>query len=164
MHPCLIFLPFDNEIYYGDYYYQKYVNENEVCTNEEPYLLQEARLSFMSGHASFSFYCATFLFIYMNTQTKQLKWGSKIVHWIQILLFVLATSISFTRISDHYHFPLDILCGALTGVGFGLYFSESKRPTGETMQSIPLNDVQYRRKVCGGEPQEPQFMQSIPLQ
>jgi phosphatidate phosphatase len=57
----------DEEAYYSDgdeefvnEFYQKYVNESEVCNNEKPNLLNEARLSFMSGHASFSFYCASF--------------------------------------------------------------------------------------------------------
>ena len=121
----------DEEAYYSDgdeefvnEFYQKYVNESEVCNNEKSHLLHEARLSFMSGHASFSFYCATFLIMYVKS--KQLDWMSKIAPCIQILLFVLATWISFTRISDYYHYPFDVVCGALTGVGFALYFSETE--------------------------------------
>jgi membrane-associated phospholipid phosphatase len=86
----------------------------------------------MSGHASFSFYCATFLIMYMNIKSKQLNWMSKIAPYIQILLFVLATWISFTRISDYYHFPVDVLCGALTGVGVALYFSITEKKLDET--------------------------------
>jgi membrane-associated phospholipid phosphatase len=56
---------------------------------------------------------------------------SKIASCIQILLFVLATWISFTRISD-YHFPVDVLCGALTGVGVALYFSITEKKLDET--------------------------------
>ena len=139
---------FDEEAYYSDgdeellnEFYQKYVNGSEVCNNENPHLLHEARLSFMSGHASFSFYCATFLIMYVNIKSKQLNWMSKIASCIQILLFVLATWISFTRISDYYHYPFDIVCGALTGVGFALYFSVTEKkldetPTGETIQPM----------------------------
>ena len=93
-------------------FYQKYVNGSEVCNNS--HLLHEARLSFMSGHASFSFYCATFLIMYINNK----ELWSKIALCIQILLFILATWISFTRISDYYHFLFDVVCGALTCVGF----------------------------------------------
>ena len=32
------------------------------------YVLEEARKSFMSGHSSFSFYCATFLVIYLQVR------------------------------------------------------------------------------------------------
>ena len=56
-------------------------------------------------------------------------------------LIVLATWISFTRISDYYHYPFDIVCGALTGVGFALYFSVTEKkldetPIGETIQPM----------------------------
>ena len=110
------------------------MNESEVCNAEKPHLLHEARLSFMSGHASFSFYCATFLILYMKS--KQLNWMSKIVPCIQILLFMLATWISFTRISDYYHYPSDVVCGALTGVGFALYFSETETPIRENTVTL----------------------------
>eukprot|EP00091_Calanus_sinicus_P017461 TRINITY_DN37734_c0_g1_i1.p2 TRINITY_DN37734_c0_g1~~TRINITY_DN37734_c0_g1_i1.p2 ORF type:complete len:121 (-),score=29.46 TRINITY_DN37734_c0_g1_i1:343-705(-) len=33
-----------------------------------PKMLKEARLSFMSGHSSFSFYCATFLILYLQAR------------------------------------------------------------------------------------------------
>ena len=35
---------------------------------DSEYVLQEARKSFMSGHSSFSFYCATFLVIYLQVR------------------------------------------------------------------------------------------------
>ena len=120
---------FDEEAYYSDgegeflnSFYQKYVNESDVCDNEKSHLLHEARLSFMSGHASFSFYCATFLIMYM----KNSQLWSKVTPFIQILSFVLATWISFTRISDYYHYPFDVISGALTGAGFAVYFHEKK--------------------------------------
>ena len=143
---------FGEEAYYSDgdeellnEFYQKYVNESEVCNNEKPHLLHEARLSFMSGHASFSFYCATFLIMYVNMKSKQLDWMSKIAPLIQILLLVLATWISITRISDYYHYPFDVVCGALTGVGVALYFGETEKkvdetPIGETIHPM-MSDV-----------------------
>ena len=109
------------------------MNESEVCDNEKQHLLHEARLSFLSGHASFSFYCATFLILYMKN--KQL-W-SKIV---KIFLFLLATWISITRVTDYYHFPLDVVCGALTGMGFALYFSETEEDSTIIGVNI-INDV-----------------------
>ena len=93
-----------------------------MCTGESNQL-KEGRLSFISGHASFSFYCATFLISYINTQTKKLKWGSTVAPYLQFVLALLATWISFTRIGDYYHHPSDVICGTLAGVGFALYFS-----------------------------------------
>ena len=40
---------------------------NYTCDGEDK-LIREARKSFVSGHASFSFYCATFLIIYLQTR------------------------------------------------------------------------------------------------
>ena len=135
---------FDGEAYYSDgegeflnEFYQKYVNENDVCDNEKSHLLHEARLSFMSGHASFSFYCATFLIMYLRN--KQL-W-SKITPFIQVLLFLLATWISFTRISDYYHHPFDVICGALTGVVFTVYFHEKKVEEKPIIEKNIMNNV-----------------------
>ena len=114
---------YDEEAYYSDgeddfvnEFYQKYVNGSEACNNS--HLLHEARLSFMSGHASFSFYCATFLIMYINNK----ELWSKIAPCIQILLFILAT-----WISDYYYFLFDVVYGALTGVGFALYFSGTEK-------------------------------------
>ena len=135
---------FDEEAYYSDgegeflnEFYQKYVNENDICDNEKSHLLHEARLSFISGHASFSFYCATFLIMYM----KNSQLWSKVTPFIQILLFVLATWISFTRISDYYHHPFDVICGALTGVVFTVYFHEKKVEEKPIIEKNIMNNV-----------------------
>ena len=135
---------FDDEAYYSDgegeflnEFYQKYVNESDVCDNEKSHLLHEARLSFISGHASFSFYCATFLIMYLKNR----QLWSKITPFVQILLFVLATWISFTRISDYYHYPFDVVCGALTGVGFAVYFHEKKVEETTIIKDNTMNNV-----------------------
>merc|ERR1712141_875841 len=44
--------------------YTKFVMEYE-CTGDEK-LVREARKSFLSGHSSFSFYCATFIIMYLH--------------------------------------------------------------------------------------------------
>ena len=135
---------FDEEAYYSDgegellnEFYQKYVNESDVCDNEKSHLLHEARLSFISGHASFSFYCATFLIMYLKNR----QLWSKITPFVQILLFLLATWISFTRISDYYHYPFDVVCGALTGVGFAVYFHEKKVEETTIIKDNTMNNV-----------------------
>ena len=100
-----------------DEFYQKYVNETNVCSLENQDLLREARLSFLSGHASYSFYFATFIIHFTNAHTRHLKWGNKIAPVIQLLVLMLASWISLTRINDFYHHPVDVFYGAFTGVG-----------------------------------------------
>ena len=127
---------FDEDAYYiddngeelMDEFYQKYVNETNVCSIENSELLREARLSFVSGHASFSFYFATFIIRYMNEHSKHLKWGSKVVPFMQLLMIILASWISLTRITDFYHHPFDVFSGALTGIGVAIYFNRNKPP------------------------------------
>ena len=106
-----------------DEFYQKYVNETNVCSLENSELLREARLSFLSGHASYSFYFATFIINFTNVHTRHLKWGNKIVPVIQLLILMLASWISLTRISDFYHHPVDVFCGAITGIAVAFYYN-----------------------------------------
>ena len=106
-----------------DEFYQKYVNETNVCSTDKSELLREARLSFLSGHASYSFYFATFLIHFINNHIKYLKWGRQITSIIKLLLIMLATWISLTRINDFYHHPSDVFCGAFTGVAVAFYYN-----------------------------------------
>ena len=148
---------FDKDAYYIDgsgddeeellnEFYQKYVNETNVCSLEKTEALNEARLSFLSGHASFSFYFATFLIHFMNENSKHLKWISKIVPLIQLLIILIATWISITRITDFYHHPSDVICGACTGISIAIYTRKkattytSEQSDGE--EAPDLNDNQ----------------------
>ena len=109
--------------------------DEEIClglqNNETtPRMLKEARLSFMSGHSSFSFYCATFLILYLQARLNKFpksstSSGNIIQQMLKILrpfmqfgLAILAFWIALTRISDYFHHPLDVACGSLVGIGF----------------------------------------------
>ena len=117
--------------------YQQFVvgNETEICqglssdTSEK--MLREARLSFMSGHASFSFYCSTFLIIYLQARLNKISESSsgqgnvakvlKVLRpFIQFGIFILAFWIALTRISDYFHHPLDVAMGAVVGISFAI--------------------------------------------
>ena len=121
--------------------YQHFVtgNETEICqglngeTTEK--MLHEARLSFMSGHSSLSFYCATFLIIYLQARLNKIQQSSscrgniakvlKVLRpFIQFGLFMLAFWIALTRISDYFHHPLDVIMGSLVGIGFAIVTHE----------------------------------------
>jgi phosphatidate phosphatase len=119
--------------------YQRFVTENEVdiCLGLEvnggkvtAKMLHEARLSFLSGHSSFSFYCATFLIVYLqarlsnfphtdNTVVRTLYRILKVLRpFVQFGMITLAFWISLTRISNYFHHPYDVVTGAFVGTVF----------------------------------------------
>jgi len=119
--------------------YQRFVteSEDEICqglingdvTKKQ---LHEARLSFLSGHSSFSFYCGMFLIVYLqarlsNFPRHQSTWVSIIYRtlkvlrpFIQFAMIILSFWISLTRISDYFHHPMDVLTGAVVGMCFAI--------------------------------------------
>ena len=119
--------------------YEKFVTEPEdvICENIKngnytKRELHEARLSFLSGHAAFSFYAGIFLIIYLqarlnnfpvidNIFLNRFAKAFKILRpFIQFGLLILALWISLTRISDYYHHPLDVATGAIVGTVFAI--------------------------------------------
>lgn len=91
-----------------------------TCLKEEkelstPRQIKEMRLSFPSGHSSFSaytmIYCAIYLHARMNWQ------GSKLLkHFLQYLLLLITWYTCLSRISDYKHHWSDVLAGASLGV------------------------------------------------
>ena len=74
--------------------------------------LAGGRYGFVSSHAANTFGVATFL-------TPVLK---KYRPWMAIVLFLWAFISSYSRIYIGFHYPGDILCGALLGTLIGLIF------------------------------------------
>ncbi|KAG5879977.1 putative phosphatidate phosphatase, partial [Gonioctena quinquepunctata] len=93
-------------------------HENFTCTNElfknDKRLMKEMRLSFPSGHSSFSMYCMTYFAIYLQ---KRMTWdGSKLLrHTLQFLALLSAVFTAMTRVSDYKHHWSDVLCGLALG-------------------------------------------------
>jgi len=119
--------------------YNRFVTEDEsmVCLgldinggNTTAKQLHEARLSFMSGHTAFSFYCAAFLVVYLqarlsNFPPSNISWvvisyrTIKVFRpFLQFCSLTLAFWISLTRISDYFHHPEDVIAGAFVGLAF----------------------------------------------
>jgi len=132
---------YSDELCKGEGGYLKFVegDETEVCKGlvenggtTTPEMLHEARLSFLSGHSSFSFFCATFLIIYLqarlanfphveNMFIRAIYRTLKILRpFIQFAMITLAFWISLTRISNYFHHPYDVITGALVGISFAL--------------------------------------------
>lgn len=116
--------------------YQRFVVDY-VCFGD-PEEVREARKSFMSGHSSFSFYCAVFLVLYLHARLEAgsskdsekvsgrrwlrmtLRAIKTLRPFLQFAIFSLAFYIAWTRISDYRHHPTDVLAGAALGTAFAL--------------------------------------------
>jgi phosphatidate phosphatase len=84
-----------------------------------PDVINEARLSFPSGHASLSFYAATFTAMYL--QIRMVWKSSKLLkHLLQFLVVMAAWFTALTRVSDYMHHWSDVLAGIVIGTLFGI--------------------------------------------
>lgn len=93
----------------------KYWEKFECLGNAGPRKLKEARLSFPSGHSSFSAYTMLFLVCYL--QSRMTFKGSRLLrHGIQYLCLMLSWSTAMSRISNYKHHWSDVLCGLLIGI------------------------------------------------
>ena len=97
--------------------------------------VSDARKSIISGHSSFSFYCAVFLTLYLGTRLINLKAKEKFIGtqrrgslpafilliskalrpFIQFGLLATAFFICLSRVSDYKHHPRDVISGGLFG-------------------------------------------------
>ena len=128
---------------------QKYV-VGDTCTSDKD-LIREARLSFVSGHSSTSFYIAIFLNIFMKTYVDR-----RILRTVlQVGNFILALWISITRVNDYMHHPEDVLMGAILGIicAFITLFNTNKQSLYHTKTNIikcrvkPLKNVEQSLNV-----------------
>ena len=108
-----------------DEFFQKYVfsSKMDICRNDTIAHMKEPHLSFISGHASFSFYFASFLMLYTNTNTTKIRFLKNFVSMIQVLLFIVACWISISRINDYQHHPQDVFLGGILGLVSSFYFN-----------------------------------------
>ncbi|XP_070759782.1 phospholipid phosphatase 1-like [Enoplosus armatus] len=87
--------------------------ENVNCTGDK-FLVDEARLSFYSGHSSFSMYCMLFLVLYIQARLKS-EWARLLRPTIQFFLIATAVYVGLSRVSDYKHHWSDVLAGLLQG-------------------------------------------------
>ncbi|XP_051988120.1 phosphatidic acid phosphatase type 2D [Xyrauchen texanus] len=85
-----------------------------VCKNSSSKMVEEARKSFFSGHASFAMYTMLYLAFYLQAR---LSWrGARLLRpLLQFMLVMLAVYTGLSRISDYRHHPTDVLTGYLLG-------------------------------------------------
>ena len=101
----------DSNYTYTEIHHSKYVIENDTCTGNKD-LMKEARLSFVSGHSSISFYIAMFLNIFMTEYINKKLWRTM----LQFTHIILACWISITRINDYMHHQEDVIVGSIIGI------------------------------------------------
>lgn len=129
--------------------------DGNVCTGMNLDAIEEARLSFPSGHSSLSFYCMVWLMIYLQYRfTWKRYWLVRSV--LQAIAFYLAYYTGLSRISDYMHHWSDVLSGALLGTVISILdaliiSTLRKRTSSESIDCdsrLPL----YERRVSDGKP------------
>ncbi|XP_062269318.1 phospholipid phosphatase 1 isoform X2 [Platichthys flesus] len=122
--------------------------ENFTCTGDAT-KVNEGRLSFYSGHSSFSMYCMLFLALYLQARL-QVEWARLLRPTIQFFLIAATVYTGFSRVSDYKHHWSDVLTGLLQGALMALlvvfcvsdFFKprvESHKEDMTTLQETPTN-------------------------
>uniref|UniRef100_A0A8C5MCP0 Phospholipid phosphatase 1 n=1 Tax=Leptobrachium leishanense TaxID=445787 RepID=A0A8C5MCP0_9ANUR len=87
--------------------------ENFVCEGDSV-KSNEARLSFYSGHSSFSMYCMLFLALYLHSRMRG-DWARLLRPTIQFALVAASVYVGLSRVSDYKHHWSDVLTGLIQG-------------------------------------------------
>ncbi|KAM9843178.1 phosphatidic acid phosphatase type 2D [Aulostomus maculatus] len=101
------------------------------CKQTNQKMVEEARKSFFSGHASFAMYTMMYLAFYLQAR---LSWrGARLLRpLIQFILVMIAIYTGLSRISDYRHHPTDVLTGfiqgGLTAYWVAFYISSMFKP------------------------------------
>lgn len=84
--------------------------------------VEEARLSFPSGHASFSWFTMLFAIIYLEARSIRLRLRYvKII--VQMACFIAAWVTTLSRVSDYHHRGSDVLAGTVLGCMVALFIT-----------------------------------------
>ncbi|XP_006889652.1 PREDICTED: lipid phosphate phosphohydrolase 1 [Elephantulus edwardii] len=87
--------------------------ENYVCRGNVD-KIKEGRLSFYSGHSSFSMYCMMFLALYFQARMKG-EWARLLRPTVQFGLIAVSIYVGLSRVSDYKHHWSDVLTGLIQG-------------------------------------------------
>ncbi|KAM9820118.1 phospholipid phosphatase 1 [Neosynchiropus ocellatus] len=119
--------------------------EDFACTGD-PTKVNEGRLSFYSGHSSFSMYCMLFLALYLQARL-QAEWARLLRPMLQFFLVAASIYTGLSRVSDYKHHWSDVLTGLLQGAIMALlvvFFVSDffERPEGRKEEDIPHTTLQ----------------------
>lgn len=115
-----------------------YISADNLVCSQEKKMVDEARKSFFSGHASFAMYTMLYLAFYLQAR---LSWrGARLLRpLVQFLLVMIAIYTGLSRISDYRHHPTDVLTGfiqgGLTAYWVAFYISPMFKPCAHSDRS-----------------------------
>ncbi|XP_059478551.1 putative phosphatidate phosphatase [Neocloeon triangulifer] len=120
-------------------------HEAFVCTNRQvsAFRLKEIRLSFLSGHSSFSAYTMVFLVMYLQMRWNR-RFSTLLRHFLQFLALTMAWYTALTRVSDYKHHWSDCLAGSAQGALVAILIVTcvsgltKKRPNLDSSGSLPM--------------------------
>ncbi|XP_029685769.1 phospholipid phosphatase 1-like isoform X1 [Takifugu rubripes] len=131
--------------------------ENFTCTGDR-FMVDESRLSFFSGHASFAMYCMLFLVLYIQARLRS-EWARLLRPTIQFFLIATAVYVGLSRVSDYKHHWSDVLAGLLLGALAAVFTVscvsnsfeqpvdpvalQDKQETHANLQENPTNGITY---------------------
>lgn len=127
--------------------------ETFECLGDDPKLMKEMRLSFPSGHSSFSAYTMLYFSMYLH---KRFTWhGSKLLrHGIQFFLVMLSWYTVMTRVSDYKHHWSDVLAGFSIGLLYAVVIFAFVSNLRRTVR-IKLNSPEAELHVTNGNTRQP---------
>ncbi|XP_051963822.1 phospholipid phosphatase 1 [Xyrauchen texanus] len=93
--------------------------ENFTCTGDQT-ISNEGRLSFYSGHSSFSMYCMLFLALYLQSRLR-FGWARLLRPTLQFSFIAASLYVGLSRVSDYKHHWSDVLTGLIQGALVALF-------------------------------------------
>lgn len=94
--------------------FHRYV-EDYRCTGGTERQLKEMRLSFPSGHSSFSMYTMLYFALYLQARWHSCSNTKILKHAVQFLAVLSSVAVAMSRISDYKHHWSDVLGGLTLG-------------------------------------------------
>ncbi|CAF0823964.1 unnamed protein product [Didymodactylos carnosus] len=98
----------------------QYIWDHQCNPNVSLSILQEARLSFPSGHSSFATFSFIFLFVYFEARLV-----CPDIQFLKPFLQCLCVAIAFftclSRVTDNKHHPTDVIGGAIIGFSIAIF-------------------------------------------
>ncbi|XP_069026065.1 phospholipid phosphatase 1 isoform X2 [Embiotoca jacksoni] len=118
--------------------------EDFTCTGDTR-MVNEGRLSFYSGHSSFSMYCMLFLALYLQARL-QVDWARLLRPTVQFFLIAASVFTGLSRVSDYKHHWSDVLTGHLQGALMALlvvfFVSDFFKPPVDKKADVPHTSLQ----------------------
>ncbi|KAM8713046.1 hypothetical protein ACLKA7_013373 [Drosophila subpalustris] len=100
----------DNPINFG-----RYITDFRCVGNgSSARMIKEMRLSFPSGHSSFTFYTMVYVALYLQSRMTWHTW-KLLRHFLQFLFIMIAWYTALSRVSDYKHHWSDVLAGSAIG-------------------------------------------------